>query len=118
MSEPESPVDNISSSQSQMRMYFSERILVLANLRQLHLSPFDLVLEILDEFYKEGNEKLSRFLNAKRDLRWLEVPLEQHRGGTHRNMLSSTAAHSHFATRPAWSLGRTREFTSGPVEIC
>jgi hypothetical protein len=48
---------------------------VLAILRQHHLSPFDLVLEILDEnkpqytyyrkeFYKEGNEKLSRFLDA------------------------------------------------------
>ena len=52
------------------RMSLSERIQdTLALLRSCHLSPFDLVLEILDEdkpeyssyrteFYKEGNEKL------------------------------------------------------------
>lgn len=73
-SEPESPVDSISSSQT--RMSLLERIQdVLALLRHHHLSPFDLVLELLDnnkpqyssyrtEFYKEGNEKLSRFLDA------------------------------------------------------
>ena len=74
ISEPESPVDSMSSSQT--RLSLSERIQdVLALLRHHRLSPFDLVLEILDknrpqyscyrkEFYKEGNEKLSRFLNA------------------------------------------------------
>jgi hypothetical protein len=47
----------------------------LALLRGCRLSPFDLVLEILDEykpeysyyqteFYKEGNEKLSKILDA------------------------------------------------------
>ncbi len=57
-------------------MSLSERIQdVLALLRHHRLSPFDLVLEILDkshpqyscyrnEFFKEGNEKLVRFLDA------------------------------------------------------
>ena len=73
-SEPESPTDSISSSQS--RMSVSDRILdVLSLLRHHRLSPFDLVLEILaenktqysfyqNELYKEGNEKLSRLLDA------------------------------------------------------
>ncbi len=59
-----------------MRLSPSERIQdALALLRHHRLSPFDLVLEVLDknqpryscyrtEFYKEGNEKLSRFLDA------------------------------------------------------
>ena len=57
-------------------MSLSERVQdTLALLRACHLSPFDLVLEILDkdkleysyhqtEFYKEGNEKLSKILDA------------------------------------------------------
>ena len=47
-------------------MSLSERIQdVLALLQHHRISPFDLVLELLDEkFYKEGNEKLSQFLNA------------------------------------------------------
>ena len=76
-SEPESPVDSISSSQTPMaRMALSDRIQdVLSLLRRHRLSPFDLVLELLDdskpqyvfyrtEFYKEENEKLSRILVA------------------------------------------------------
>ena len=58
------------------RMSLSERVQdTLALLRSCRLSPFDLVLEILDEdkpeyssyrteFYKEGNEKLSKILDA------------------------------------------------------
>lgn len=57
-------------------MSLSERIQDVLGLLQHHrISPFDLVLELLDEskpqysfyrteFYKEGNEKLSQFLNA------------------------------------------------------
>ena len=91
-SEPESPVDSISSSQT--RISLSERIQdALALLRGRRLSPFDLILEILDEnkpqyscyrteFYKEGNEKLSLILDAilastpgKRKLRtWIQQP--------------------------------------------
>jgi len=74
ISEPESPVDSISSSKT--RLSPSERIQdVLALLRDHRLSPFDLVQEILNEsqpqyscyrteFYKEGNEKLFRFLDT------------------------------------------------------
>ena len=74
VSELESPTDSVSSTQS--RMSFSERVHdTLALLRGRRLSPFDLVLEILDEnkpeysyhrteFYKEGNEKLSRILDS------------------------------------------------------
>jgi hypothetical protein len=48
VSEPESPVDSISSSQT--RMSPSERIQdVLALLRHHRLSPFDLILEILNK---------------------------------------------------------------------
>lgn len=73
-SELESPTDSVSSSQS--RMLLSERVQdALALLRGCRLSPFDLILEILDEdkpdysyhrteFYKEGNEKLSKILDA------------------------------------------------------
>ena len=69
VSEPESPVDSISSSQT--RMSLSERVQDALELLRYHrLSPFDLVLEILDksqpqyscyrtEFYKDGNEKFS-----------------------------------------------------------
>jgi len=91
-SEPDSPTDSISSTQS--RISLSDRILdVLALLRRHRLSPFDLVLNILDEenyqyyfyrneFYKEGNEKLWRFLNilissesGKKKLRpWFRQP--------------------------------------------
>ena len=57
-------------------MSLAERVQdALALLRGCRLSPFDLVLEILDEdkpeysyhrteFYKEGNEKLSKILDA------------------------------------------------------
>ena len=74
-SELESPTDSISSSQSS-RMSLSERVQdTLAILRGRRLSPFDLILEILDEdkpeysyhrteFYKEGNEKLTKILDA------------------------------------------------------
>ena len=73
-SELESPTDSVSSSQS--RISLSERIQdTLALLRGCRLSPFDLILEILDEdkdefsghrkeFYKEGNEKLFKILDA------------------------------------------------------
>ncbi len=92
-SEPESPLgDSMSSSES--RLSLLERILdVLALLRRHRLSPFDLVLEILGqshpqyssyktEFYKEGNEKLSRILDViilsksgKKKLRtWVRQP--------------------------------------------
>jgi hypothetical protein len=70
-SELASPTDSVSSSQS-----LSERVQgSLALPRGCRLSPFDLVLEIIDEdkpdhsyhrteFYKEGNEKLSKILDA------------------------------------------------------
>jgi hypothetical protein len=57
-------------------MSLSERVQdTLAILRGRRLSPFDLILEILDEdkpeysyhrteFYKEGNEKLTKILDA------------------------------------------------------
>ena len=73
-SELESPMDSVSSSQS--RISLSECIQdTLALLRGCRLSPFDLILEILDEdkdefsghrkeFYKEGNEKLFKILDA------------------------------------------------------
>jgi hypothetical protein len=73
-SEFESPTDSVSSSQS--RLSLSERVHdILDLLRGCRLSPFNLVLEILDEdkpeysyyrteFYKEGNEKLSKILDA------------------------------------------------------
>ena len=73
-SELESPTDSVSSSQS--RQSLSERVQeTLALLRGSCLSPFDLVLEILDEgkseysyhrteFYKDGNEKLFKILNS------------------------------------------------------
>jgi hypothetical protein len=73
-SELESPTDSVSSSQG--RMSLLERVQdTLALLRGSRLSPFDLVLEILHEdkpeysyhrteFYKEGNEKLFKILDA------------------------------------------------------
>jgi hypothetical protein len=77
-----------------MRMSQSERIHdVLTLLRDGRLSPFDLILEILDEdkpqfasyrkeFFKEGNEKLEKILDAvlanvlgKRKIRtWIQQP--------------------------------------------
>ena len=74
VSELESPTDSVSSSQS--RQSLSERVQeTLALLRGSRLSPFDLVLEILDkgkpeysyhqtEFCKEGSEKLSKILES------------------------------------------------------
>ena len=74
VSELESPTDSVSSSQSHMSL--SERVQdALALLRGCRLSPFDLVLKILDEgkpeysyhqteFCKEGNEKLSKILES------------------------------------------------------
>ncbi len=68
-SEPESPITDLS------RVSLSERISeVLAILRGRRLSPFDFILQILDEdkpqysqhrteFYKEGNQKLFKILN-------------------------------------------------------
>ena len=73
-SEPESPVDSVSSSQTGRST--AECVLdILAVLRSRRLSPFDLILEILDEdkpqyayhraeFYKEGNHKLFRILDV------------------------------------------------------
>lgn len=73
-SEPDSLVDNLSGSQ--MGMPLSPHIQDAFDLlRDRGLSPFDLVLEILDEdkpqyshhrieFYKEGNQKLEKILNV------------------------------------------------------
>ena len=75
-SELDSPTDSVLSSQSHGHMSLTERVQdTLALLRSCCLSPFDLVLKILDEdkpeyssyqteFYKEGNEKLSKILDA------------------------------------------------------
>jgi hypothetical protein len=72
-SEPESPINPIFSSQ--MSMPLSQQIQgVLELLRARCLSPFDIILEILDEekphysyyrtqFYKDGNQKLEKILN-------------------------------------------------------
>lgn len=73
-SEPESPVDSLSSSQTGRTL--SDTILdALATLRRHRLGPFDLILEILNEdnpqysyhrteFYKVGNQKLFRILDV------------------------------------------------------